>query len=103
MDVEALAGGLKSGAADAVMFPEDPLGDAAAIVSGLDEWFPIADGSFVFGLAAQIAWGAKALVTAELGIVVSFPDLDVVVLGTITSVLPTEERRCWNCTWTRSG
>jgi hypothetical protein len=91
MDVEALAAGLKSGAADAIMFPDDPLGDAALIVSELDAWFPIADGSFVFGIAAQIAWGAKALVTAELGIVVSFPDLDIVVLGTITSILPDEE------------
>ncbi len=91
MDVEALAAGLKSGAADAIMFPEDPLGDAALIVSELDGWFPIAEGSFVFGLAAQISWGAKALVTAELGIVLSFPDLDIVVLGTITSVLPNED------------
>ena len=91
MDVEALAAGLKSGAADAIMFPEDPLGDAALIVSELDAWFPIAEESFVFGLAAQISWGAKALVTAELGIVLSFPDLDIVVLGTITSVLPNED------------
>jgi hypothetical protein len=91
MDVEALAAGLKSGAADAVMFPEDPLGDAAVIVSDLDAWFPIADGSFVFGLAAEIAWGAKTLVTADLGIVIAYPDLDVVVLGTLTSVMPTED------------
>ena len=92
MDVEALAAGLKSGAADAIMFPDDPLGDAALIVSELDAWFPIADGSFVFGIAAQIAWGAKALITAELGIVISFPDLDIVVLGTITSILPDDEK-----------
>ena len=91
MDVEALAAGLKSGAADAIMFPDDVLGDAALIVSELDAWFPIADGSFVFGLAAQISWGAKALITAELGIVISFPDLDIVVLGTITSILPNED------------
>ena len=28
MDVEALAAGLKSGAVDAILFPDDPLGDA---------------------------------------------------------------------------
>jgi hypothetical protein len=91
MDVEALGAGLKSGAADAVMFPEDPLGDAAVIVSELDAWFPVAEGSFVFGLAAELAWGAKTLVTADLGIVIAYPDLDVVVLGTVTTVLPAED------------
>ena len=40
MDVEALAAGLKSGAADAIMFPDDALGDAALIVSQLDALVP---------------------------------------------------------------
>ena len=84
MDVDALAVGIKSGATDAIMFPDDPSVTRPQIVSQLDAWFPIADGSSVFGLAAQIAWGAKALITAEVGILVSFPDLDIVVLGTIT-------------------
>ena len=88
MSIPALAEGLKSGAADVIMFPDDPLGDSALIVRELDAWFPIADGNFVFGIAAQIAWGAKSIVTAELGIAISFPDLDIVVLGTVTSILP---------------
>ena len=88
MDVEALAAGIKSGAADAIMFPDDPAGDCRQLISGLDAWFPIAEGSAVFGVDAQLAWGAGAVVTAEVGVIVSFPDLDLVVLGTVESVLP---------------
>jgi hypothetical protein len=88
MDVDALAEGIKSGAADAIMFPDDPAGDCALLVSQLDAWFPVAEGSAVFGVDAQLAWGTGALVTGELGVVVSFPDLDLIVLGTIESVLP---------------
>ena len=104
MDVDALAAGLKSGAADAIMFPDDPLGDAALIVSELDAWFPIADGSFVFGIAAQITWGTKALVTAELGIVHLVPGPRHRRAGhPHRRSCPTTRTRCSNCTWTRSG
>ena len=40
MDVEALAAGLKSGAADAILFPDDALGDAALIVSAARRLVP---------------------------------------------------------------
>jgi hypothetical protein len=90
MDVEALAEGIKSGAADAIMFPDDPAGGSAELVAQLDSWFPIAEGSAVFGVDAQLAWGSGSLITAEVGVMVSFPDLDFVVLGTIESVLPNE-------------
>ena len=42
----------------------------------------------MFGVDVQLTWGADALVTAELGVIVSFPDLELVVLGSIESVLP---------------
>jgi hypothetical protein len=92
MDAEALAGGLKSGAVDAILFPDDPLADAPLIVSQLDGWFPLAEGSFVFGVAATITWGApKALVTGEVGVVLTFPELDIALLGSVSMALPDEE------------
>lgn len=92
LDAEALAGGLKSGAIDAILFPSDPVADSALIVSQLDSWFPLAEGSAVFGIAATITWGTpKTIVTGELGVALSFPDLDIAVLGSITMVLPDDE------------
>ena len=56
MDVEALAGGLSSGAIDSILFPESPLEDVELIVSQLDSWFPLAEDSLVFGAAGRITW-----------------------------------------------
>ena len=89
MDAEAIADGLKSGAVDAILFPDDPLDDAELIISQLDAWFPLAEGSAVFGVAATITWGTpKAIVTGQLGVMVSFPDLDIAVLGSVLMALP---------------
>jgi hypothetical protein len=91
MDVEALAGGLSSGAVDAILFPEEPEKDAALIVSQLDSWFPLAEGSLVFGVAGRITWGTpKTLVTADVGVVLSFPELDFAVMGSVSIELPEE-------------
>lgn len=91
MDALALADGLKSGAVDALLFPEDPLEDAPLIIGQLDSWFPIAPGSTVVGVAARITWGLPTLITGDLALVVSFPDVEIAVLGSVSMVLPDEE------------
>ncbi len=91
MDALALADGLKSGAVDALLFPEDPLEDAPFIIGQLDSWFPIAEGSTVVGVAARITWGMPTLITGDLALVLSFPDIELAVLGSVSMVLPDEE------------
>ena len=91
MDGDAIAAGLKSGAVDAILFPDDVLGATGSIVAGLDAWFPLAEGSSVFGVAATITWGTpKTLVTGELGVMVCVPELDIAVLGSVAMALPDE-------------
>ncbi len=92
MDTEALASGLRSGAVDAILFPDNVLEDAPYLISQLDGWFPLAEGSSVFGVAATITWGTpKALITGEVGIMLSVPDFDLALLGSISMALPDEE------------
>jgi hypothetical protein len=88
VDGEALAGGLREGAVDALLFPDDPVGDAALILSQIDEYFPLADGNTVIGPVIQIGWGAPTLITAELGVVLSLPQGVIVILGSIQALLP---------------
>ena len=91
MDVEALAGGLSSGAVDAILFPEEPEESVELIVSQLDSWFPLAEGSLVFGVAGRITWGTpKTVVTADIGVVLTFPELDLAVMGNVSIELPEE-------------
>jgi hypothetical protein len=91
MDALAIADGLKSGAVDALLFPEDPLEDAPLIIGQLDSWFPIAPGSTVVGVAARITWGLPTLITGDLAVVLSFPEIELAVLGSVSMVLPDEE------------
>ncbi|MCI0636352.1 MAG: hypothetical protein L0206_20920, partial [Actinobacteria bacterium] len=91
MDALAIAEGLKSGAANAILFPDDPLVDAPLIIGQLDAWFPIAEGSAVIGVAGRITWGVPTLVTGDVGVMLAFPDLDIAILGSLAMALPDEE------------
>ena len=91
MDVDALAADLRTGAMDSILFPEDIETDADAVLAGLDVWFPLKDGSTVFGPVVQIGWGSPTLITAQLGIVIALPDLIIAVLGSVEILLPTPD------------
>lgn len=91
VDAEALAAGLREGAVDALLFPDDPVRDAELILSQIDEYFPLTSGNTVVGPVAQIGWGAPTLITAELGIVLSLPQGLIVILGSLEALLPTPD------------
>ena len=92
VDDEALALGLRQGAVDAIMFPEDPVRDSALLIPQIDAYFPIEVGNTVVGPVVEIGWGSPApLITAQLGIVISLPQGLVVVMGSVATVLPTPD------------
>ena len=90
VDAEALALGLRDGAADAILFPADLLRDIDVIVGQVDQFFPLAADSTVVGPVAEISWGVPIVVRAQVGVVVALPDGLVVVLGSVHVVLPDE-------------
>ncbi len=55
-DTDALRERLTSGAAGNVLFAEDPVRNAPAILGDLGALFPPADGVYVFGPTIQISW-----------------------------------------------
>lgn len=92
LDVDALQSAVRSGALDAVLFPENPIADAPIIIDQLKSMFPPATDSYVFGPVVQISWGTPGLIEAEIGIVIALPDpITIAVLGSLTSVLPTPD------------
>ena len=91
LDIDGLAADLRTGAADSILFPDDLEEDPDAVLAGLDTWFPIQDGSSVFGPVVQIGWGSPTIVTAQLGVVVALPDLIVALLGSVEVLLPNPE------------
>lgn len=90
LDAEALGDAVRSGALDAVLFPDDPIRDGPLIVSQIDEVFPPALGQHVFGPMVKIGWGGT-LVELDLAVVIQVPVLKIALLGELTSIKPSRE------------
>lgn len=91
IDVDELAGALRTGAADALLFPDDILDDPDALLDSLDHWFPLRDGTTVVGPVLAIGWGSPTIITIQLGVIVAIPDLVVTLLGSLELFLPTPD------------
>jgi hypothetical protein len=87
--VDAIQAGLRNHSVDHILFPEDPIQNAAQIISDLRTIFPPMANRFVFGPMAIIGWGTPTLVTVELGIIIELPaPIHLVLLGQIGVLLP---------------
>lgn len=84
LDIEALGDGVRTGALDAILFPEDAVANAPMILNAIESIFPAQIGQFVFGPVFRIEWGPKSLVTIDLGVVIQLPDpVTISLLGSI--------------------
>ena len=86
MELEKLQEGIYHNDLDDILFPTDPLKNAFALVSKINRFFPPADGQYTFGLMAQLNWGPKNIITAELGLILEFPEpVRLALLGVLRS------------------
>ncbi len=89
MNLEALAEGVRTNAIDAVMFPDDPVAEAPRIIADLNQFFPVAEGRYTFGLMAILGWGTPTLIAVEMGLIIQVPDPVVLaILGVVRVELP---------------
>jgi hypothetical protein len=88
INTAAFQEGVRTGLLDSVLFPDDPLANAARILSDIETAFPTAQGSFVFGAMLQIGWGVPTLITGDLGFIIQVPDIIIALIGQVESVLP---------------
>ena len=91
VDGEALALGLRDGAADALLFPDDPVRDSAILFGQLDEYFPACPGNTVIGPVIEVGWGTPTIVTGQLGVLISLPQGVLTILGSLGADLPTPD------------
>ncbi|MEO5819723.1 MAG: HEAT repeat domain-containing protein [Vicinamibacteraceae bacterium] len=89
LDTDALRSGISSGALDHIMFPADPVAAAPAILTTLEQIFPIEQGSIVIGPMVELGWGRPvSFLTAQLGVILSLPDPKIVIIGRVRIALP---------------
>jgi hypothetical protein len=91
-DEDALRAGLRNHTLDSVLFPRDPIRNAAQILSNVNRVFPPASGHYLFGPMAQITWGTPTLITANLALVLELgARLRLLILAQLRAVLPTPD------------
>jgi hypothetical protein len=90
--IEPLRAGIRAHSVDRILFPEDPVRDAAQIISDLRAIFPPVAGRYVFGPMAIIGYGTPTIIEAEIGIILELPQpFRLVLLGQVNALLPQAE------------
>jgi len=91
MMLEEMAEGVRSGAIESVMFPQDVIANAPQIISDMKRFFPPKENRFIIGPMVKIGWGTPSLITASVGIVIEIPPGNIAILGVIKCALPDED------------
>jgi hypothetical protein len=87
MRLEALMQGVRTGAVDGIMFPQDIVANAPRIISDLRTIFPPQNGTFLIGPMAKLGWGTPTIVSLSLGVIIEIPG-NVAIVGMLRLALP---------------
>jgi hypothetical protein len=90
MKLQALVEGIRTGAVESIMFPQDVVANAPKIISDLRAIFPPQEGIFLIGPMAKIGWGTPTLISISMGIIIEIPG-NIAILGILKIALPAEE------------
>ena len=91
LDTEALRVGVRTGAVNSILFPQDVVANIGKIISDLKTIFPLAQGHFVIGPMGKLGWGTPTLITLEIGVIIDIPQPAFVILGVLRCILPSED------------
>ena len=90
MNLPPLMEGVRTGAINSIMFPQNPVENAPRIISDLRAIFPPYEGKFLIGPMAKLGWGTPTLISISLGVIIEIPG-NIAILGILKVALPTEE------------
>ena len=90
MRLQPLMEGVRTGAIESVMFPQDVVANAPKIISDLRNLFPPQEGTFLIGPMAKLGWGTPTLVSISLGIIIEIPG-NIAILGVLKIAIPADE------------
>jgi hypothetical protein len=88
---QPLMDGVRTGAIDSIMFPQDVVANAARIISDLQAIFPPQQSTFLIGPMAKLGWGEPTLVSLSLGVIIEIPPGDIAILGVLELALPGDQ------------
>jgi len=87
---EAIRQGVQSGNINDIMFPEHAVDNIHQIITDLQQFFPIQEKQYTFGLFFLLKWGVGVpLVNIKLGLIISLPEpTRLAIIGNINILLP---------------
>ncbi len=92
IDTDALREVLYAGRLDNILFPDNPIENAASILSDMAAIMPPREGQHIIGPVVKIGWGQPSLIDVKLGLVIEVGrTARIVLLGGLASALPTKE------------
>jgi hypothetical protein len=92
MNTDALHTGFRAHTLNSVLFPPDPIANAPQIISNIENFFPPAEGRYLFGPMLELGWGTPTLITLAVGVILEVPDpVRLALLGLIDAGLPSTE------------
>ena len=89
MLLQPLRDGVRTGAVNSIMFPQNVVQNAPRIISDLKAIFPPAEGIFLIGPMGKLGWGTPTLVSLSLGLIIEIPG-NIAILGVLRVALPDE-------------
>jgi hypothetical protein len=92
MNTDALHAGFRAHTLNSVLFPPDPIANAPQIISNIENFFPPAEGRYLFGPMLELGWGTPTLITLAVGVILEVPDpVRLALLGLIDAGLPSRD------------
>lgn len=88
--LDPLRDGVRTGAVNNIMFPQNVVANATRIISDLKAIFPVHEGKFLIGPMAKIGWGTPTLVSLSFGLIIEIPG-NLAILGVLSVILPAKE------------
>lgn len=89
MLLDPLREGVRTGAINSIMFPQDVIANAPRIISDLKSIFPPYNEHFLIGPMGKLGWGTPSLIKLSFGIIIEIPG-NIVILGVLLIALPDE-------------
>jgi hypothetical protein len=91
LDTPALRAGVKTGALNSILFPQDIVANINRIASDIKTIFPLAEGHVIVAPMGKLGWGTPTLISLELGVIVDIPESAITIIGVLRVNIPTEE------------
>ncbi|MCP5047478.1 MAG: hypothetical protein GY940_09925, partial [bacterium] len=83
--------GIRTGAVESIMFPQNVIENAPRIISDLRRFFPPVADIFLVGPMAKIGYGTPPFLNLTMGVILEFPGVNITILGVLKVLLPDEK------------